>query len=139
MALDLALIFARIATAVDIEGLTSTAFLPDAINEPAFFGLEQQVDYDRTFGRTADLEITCRVLVGRQEDEASQRLLRKYLSTGNAESIKDAIEATRGGPGQPALSGAADDLWVRRAERPRWYEHNGTKYIGCDIVIKVVE
>lgn len=122
-----------------VPGLTSTAYVPDAVAEPHFFVAEPIVDYDRTFGRTAELEITCRLLLSRTDDEASQRLLRRYLSTGTPESLKDAIEAARGGPGQPALDGEADDLWVRRVERPRWYDHAGTQYLGVDISIKVVE
>lgn len=140
MALDLVVICERIADAANaVDGLTCSAYVPDAVNEPHFFVAEPEISYDRTFGRTAELEVTCRVLLGRQDDEAGQRLLRKYLSTGNAESLKDAIEAARGGSSQPALGGAADDLWFRRAERPRWYEHNGTQYVGVDVQIKVVE
>ena len=140
--MDLQAICAGIADAVanrNIPGLTVSHYVPDAPVEPHFFIAEPSIDYDRTFGKTADLEIVCRLLVGRQDDEASQRLLRKYLSTGTAESIKDAIESGRGGPGQPALNGACDDLWVRRAERPRWYDHAGTLYLGVDIVVRVVE
>ncbi|MFA5712165.1 hypothetical protein [Mycolicibacterium sp.] len=140
--MDLHAICAGIADAVSdasIPGLTVSAYVPDSPNEPHFFIAEPSIDYDRTFGKTADLEIVARLLVGRQDDEASQRLLRRYLSTGNPESVKDAIQAARGGPGQPALNGACDDLWVRRAERPRWYDHAGTLYLGVDIVIKVVE
>lgn len=138
--MDLVAIAAGLAAAAStVTELTVSAYVPDAVNEPHLFVAEPTVDYDRTFGRTADLDITLRLLVGRQDDEASQRLLRKFLSTGNPESVKDAIEAARGGPGQPALSGEADDLWVRRAERPRWYEHAGNRYLGCDIVIRVVE
>lgn len=140
MALDVSAICERIAEAANtVDGLTCSAYVPDAINEPHFFVAEPVIDYDRTFGRTADLELTCRLLVGRQDDEASQRLLRGYISTGTAASVKDAIEAARGGPGQPALDGAADDLWVRRVERPRWYQHAGDSFVGVDIVIKVVE
>jgi hypothetical protein len=137
---DLVAICVKIAEAAGaVEGLNTSAYVPDSITEPHFFVAEHVIDYDRTFGRTADLEIICRVLISRSDDEASQELLRTYLSTGNAKSIKDAIEAARGGPGQPALDGEADDLWVRRAERPRWYEHGGVQYVGCDITIKVVE
>lgn len=138
--MDLVVISERIAAAADaVAGLNTSAYVPDAITEPHFFVAEPEISYDQTYGKTADLDITCRLLIGRQDDEASQTLLRRYLSTGNAESVKDAIEAARGGPGQPALDGAADDLWVRRAERPRWYDHNGTQYVGVDIQIKVVE
>lgn len=143
MALDVTAICEKIAEAANtVDGLTCSAYVPDAVNEPHLFVAEPEIDYDRTFGRVADLQITCRLLVGRQDDEASQRLLRGYLSTGNAASVKDAIEAARGAAGQPALDGEVDDLWVRRVERPRWYEHpagSNTFYVGVDIQIKVVQ
>lgn len=138
--MDLVTICQRIAEAAgEVAGLNTSAYVPDAIAEPHFFVAEPEISYDRTFGKTADLEVTCRLLVSRADDEAGQELLRRYLSTGNPESVKDAIQAARGGPGQPALSGAADDLWVRRVERPRWYDHAGTQYVGVDIQIRVVE
>lgn len=132
-------IAAAAADATSDPALTTTGFVPDAITEPHLFVAEPEISYDKTFGRTAELELTCRLLVGRQDDRAAQTLLRKYLSTGNQESVKDAIEAARGGPGQPALGGLVDDLWVRRVERPRWYQHADTQYVGVDIQIKVVE
>jgi hypothetical protein len=132
-------IAAAAADATSDPPLNTSGFVPDAITEPHFFVAEPAVDYDKTFGRTAELEVTCRLLVSRSDDEAGQRLLRGYLSTGNAASVKDAIEAARGGPGQAALGGLVDDLWVRRVERPRWYEHGGYWFVGADIVIKVVE
>jgi hypothetical protein len=144
--MDLGGICAAIAAAAKTAGtpaggkpLTATSYVPDAITEPHFFVAEPEIDYDKTFGRTAELQITCRLLVGRQDDQAGQAQLRAYLSTGTAASVKDAIESARGGPGQPALGGLADDLWVRRVERPRYYEHSGTQYYGVDIQVRVVE
>jgi hypothetical protein len=134
-----AAIAAAAGNAESTPALTATGHVPDAITEPHFFVAEPAVDYDKTFGKTAEIELTCRLLVSRADDQTSQRLLRAYCSTGNDESVKDAIEAARGGPGQAALGGLADDLWVRRVEKPRWYEHAGTQYIGVDIQIKVVE
>jgi hypothetical protein len=141
--MDLVAICAKIATAAatatSTPALTVTTFVPDAVTEPHLFVAEPEIDYDKTFGRDAQIEITCRLLIGRQDDQRANELLRTYLSTGNAGSVKDAIESARGGPGQPALDGEADDLWVRRVERPRWYEHNGTLYLGVDIQVRVVE
>lgn len=140
--MDLVAICQKIAEAAStVTGLNTSAYVPDAIVEPHLFIAEAEIDYNRTFGKTAELEITARLLVGSQDDEASQELLRGYLSTGTGPtaSVKEAIEAARGAPGQPALDGEADDLWVRRIERPRWYEHAGAQYVGVDIQIKVVE
>jgi hypothetical protein len=138
-ALDLVKVCEEIAKAANaIDGLTCTAYVPDAINEPHFFVAESDIDYDKTFGRDPVVELTCRVFTGRADDEAGQELIRRYLSTGNGQSIKDAIEAARGGPGQRALDGAADDLWVRRQQGYRWYEHNNVTHIGAEILVRVV-
>ncbi|GGZ80261.1 hypothetical protein ACFOOM_07585 [Streptomyces echinoruber] len=122
-----------------IPRLTCTGYTPDSVTEPHFFVGEVEVTYDRTMGRGLDqLDFTCRVLVGRQDDRAGQRVLDALLSGGGPASLKAAIEAARGAPGQPALGGLADDLHVMRVQGYRWYEHQGTTYVGAELVIKVI-
>jgi hypothetical protein len=122
-----------------VPKLTSTGYVPDAITEPHFFVGEVQITFDRAMGRGLDeLELTCRVLVGRADDKASQRILDAMLSGSGAASLKAAIEAARGAPGEFALSGLAHDLHVMRVQGYRWYEHAGTQYVGAELVIKVI-
>lgn len=122
-----------------IGKLTCTGYTPDAVIEPHFFAGEVAVTYDKTFGRGLDeLEVTCRVLVGRQDDRACQRTLDAMLSGSGPASLKAAIEAARGAPGQLALGGAADDLHVMRVQGYRWYEHMGTEYVGAELMVKVL-
>ncbi|MGA5472527.1 hypothetical protein ACPCUK_27610 [Streptomyces arboris] len=119
--------------------LTCTGYTPDAVLEPHFFCGEYSVEFDRSMRRGMDtVELTCRVLVGLADDENAQRLLDALLSGAGSASLKGAIEAARGAPGQPALGGAADDLHVMRVQGYRWYEHQGAQYIGAELIIKII-
>lgn len=121
-----------------IRQLTCTGFTPDAVAEPHFFVGEYTQVYDKTYGDDDELEFIARVLVGRSDDRASQKILDALLSRGNPACLKTAIEAARGAPGAPALGGLADDLHVMRVQGYRWYEHAGSKYVGAELVIKVI-
>ncbi|WP_274031489.1 hypothetical protein [Streptomyces sp. MMBL 11-1] len=119
--------------------LTCTGYTPDAVTEPHFFTGEYSVEFDRTMRRGLDsAELTCRVLVGLADDEVAQRILDGLLSGAGPASLKAAIEAARGAPGQPALGGAADDLQVMRVQGYRWYEHQGAQYIGAELILKII-
>ena len=122
-----------------IPKLTSTGYVPDSVTEPHFFVAEYTQEYDRAMGRALDeLEFTCRVLVGRADDKSSQVILDAMLSGGGTASLKVAIEAARGAPGEFALGGLAHDLHVMRVQGYRWYEHQGTQYVGAELIIKVI-
>lgn len=122
-----------------IGKLTASGYVPDAVTAPHFFVGEYTQTFDRAMRRALDeLEFTCRVLVSRADDAASQRVLDGMLSGSGAASLKQAIEATRGAPGEYALGGLAHDLHVMRVQGYRWYEHAGTDYIGAELIIKVI-
>ncbi|MFB7473983.1 hypothetical protein [Kitasatospora sp. NPDC056184] len=124
---------------VGTRKLTATGYTPDSIAEPHFFTAEVNVDFDKTMGRGVDeLEITCRVLVGRADDRAAQQLLDALLSGAGPAALKAAIEAARGGPGEPALGGLAHDLRVERVQGYRWYEHAGVQYVGAEMIVRVI-
>lgn len=119
--------------------LTCTGYTPDGVTAPHFFVGEYTQEFDKTYRRGTDaLEFTARVLVGRADDKSAQEILDALLSGSGASSLKAAIEAARGAPGQLALDGAADDLHVRRVQGYRWYEHNGTQYVGAELIIHVI-
>lgn len=119
--------------------LTCTGFTPDAITEPHFFCGEYTVDFDKAMGRARDhIELTCRVLVGRQDDESSQRVLDALLAGSGPSSLKAAIEVARGAPGEAALGGLADDFHIMRVQGYRWYEHQDSTYVGAELVIKII-
>jgi hypothetical protein len=122
-----------------LRRLTCTGFTPDAVTEPHFFTAEVSVEFDKTFGRGLDeIEVTCRVLVGSQDDRASQRILDALLSGAGPASLKTALEAARGAPGEPALGGLADDFHVVRVQGYRWYEHGTSTYVGAELMIRVI-
>lgn len=119
--------------------LTATGYLPDAVVAPHFFCGEYSVDFDKAMRRSLDsVELTCRVLVGHADDKSAQKILDALLSGSGAASLKTAIEAARGAPGEYALGGLAHDLHVMRVQGYRWYEHAGTQYVGAELVIKVI-
>lgn len=119
--------------------LTATGYLPDAVIAPHFFCGEYSVDFDKAMRRSLDsVELTCRVLVGHADDKSAQRILDALLSGSGPASLKAAIEAARGAPGEYALGGLAHDLHVMRVQGYRWYEHAGTQYVGAELVIKVI-
>lgn len=122
-----------------VPALTCTGYVPDAVTEPHFFTGEVDVEFDKAMGRRLDeLTITCRVLVGRGDDRSSQEVLDALLSGSGPASLKAAIEAARGAPGEYALGGLAHDLHLMRVQGYRWYEHAGVTYVGAELVVKVI-
>ncbi|MFI6862643.1 hypothetical protein ACIBKZ_22570 [Streptomyces sp. NPDC050421] len=119
--------------------LTSSGYVPDAVTAPHFFCAEYTIEYDKAMGRALDeVELTCRVLVGRADDKSAQIVLDALLDGSGPASLKQAIEAARGAPGDYALGGLAHDLHVVRMQSYRWYEHQGTYYVGAEFVIKII-
>lgn len=122
-----------------IEKLTCTGYVPDAVTAPHFFVAEYEQVYDRAMNRGLDeLTFTTRVLVGRADDRSAQQTLDAMLSGSGPASLKQAIEAARGAPGDYALGGLAHDLHVMRVQGYRWYEHAGSTYVGAELMIKVI-
>lgn len=138
--MDIANVRAGLATAASaVTGLTTYAYVPDSVEVPCFMAAEPRVEYDKlTFGGRGDVvTVTCRVLVSRADDKAGQALLDGYLGRGSA-SVRNALEAARGAPGESALYGACDDFHVLVAENYRIYEHNGTDYYGVEIPVMCI-
>lgn len=122
-----------------ISKLTCLGFTPDSVVTPVFFVGEVDITFDKTHGRgTDELMVTCRVLASRADDRSGQRILDALLSGAGQASLKVAIEAARGAPGQLALGGLADDLHLERVQGYRWYEHAGYSYVGAELSIKVI-
>lgn len=122
-----------------IAKLTCSGYTPDSIVAPHFFVAEYTQDYDKAMRRSLDeLEFTCRVLVSRADDRTSQQILDSMLSGAGQASLKQAIEAARGAPGEYALGGLADDLHVMRVQGYRWYEHEGAQFVGAELIVKVI-
>lgn len=122
-----------------IGKLTCFGYVPDSVVVPCFFVGEVEINFDKTMGRgTDELLFTCRVLAGRADDRSAQRILDALLSGAGVASLKQALEAARGAPGEMALEGAADDLHLERVQGYRWYEHQGSSFVGAELAIKVI-
>ena len=119
--------------------LVCTGFVPDAVTAPCFFVGEVEITFDKAMNRKLDeLLFTCRVLAGRADDRSSQRIIDALVSGSGPASLKQAIEAARGAPGEYALGGLAHDLHLQRVQGYRWFEHAGSTYIGAELVVRVI-
>lgn len=121
-----------------IPPLTVSAFVPGQVTAPMFFVAEYDIEYDKTFGGDDAIDYTCRVLVGRGDDQAAEEVLDQMLQRGGPASLKTAIEVARGAPGEAALGGLADDLRVVRTQGNRLYEHAGVQYLGAELIVHVI-
>lgn len=129
---------ANVVSPVGTPGLETFGYCPDLVPEPCFYVGEAEIEPHRTFAGSADARLTCRLLVGKGEDEAAQGLLDEYLSDTGTASVLVALEKARGAPGQLALNGAADDVMVERITGYRMYEHADKRYFGAEIIVKVI-
>lgn len=119
-----------------IEGLNYYGFSPDAVTVPCLFATEADIQYDKySFGGKGDeVIVTLRLLVSKADDKEGQAALDAHLGRGTR-SVKLALEAARGAPGESALDGACDDFHVTRVNGYRLYEHNGTDYYGAEFTV----
>lgn len=119
--------------------LTATGYATDAVTTPQFYVGDYTIDFDKTFRRGQDaVEFTCAVVVSRSDDLAGQKTLDALLSGSGPSSLKAAIEAARGAPGEYALGGAADDLQVTRVQSYRFYQIGDTTYLGAELIVRVI-
>jgi hypothetical protein len=112
--------------------LRSDPFVPDSITAPHFYVGELAEQYDQTFGGMVDAEVICRVLVSRSDAPASQSMLRSFMRRTGPTSVKAAIEAN------PTLSGACDDLQVRRMQGHHLYKVGENTFYGAEWVVHVI-
>lgn len=122
-----------------ISGLNAYGYVPDSVPEPVFYAGEAEIDFDTAYGRALDeARITCRLLVSRADDRSGQRALDEYLAGSGSRSVKAALETQRGGPGELALGGLADDLHVTRVQGYRLYQVGEVQFYGAEIVVRVI-
>jgi len=118
--------------------LTATSEAPDALVVPHLFAAEIIGQYHKTHGGQMQLTWTWRLMGSRADDRAGQRALRTIANSTGTGSLLATLEALRGAPGQPALSGACDDLVVQRVSGPRLFEIGTVPYYGLEFTLFVM-
>lgn len=138
--MDIAAIRTALAgAAAAIPGLNTYDFIPNMPAEPAFYPADVEVDFDaHSFGGRGDeVRVTCRILSSKADDVDGIAALDAYLGRG-ARSLKTALEAARGAPGESALGGACDDFRVVRISNYRLYAHGDTDFYGAELIVMCI-
>lgn len=123
---------------VNDQRLTATAEAPDALVVPHLFAAEIVGQYHKTYGGQVQVVWTWRLMGSRAEDRWGQRALRQVANATGTGSLLATLEAARGAPGQPALSGACDDFTVQRFTGPRLFEIGQAQYFGLEFSLFVM-
>lgn len=116
--------------------------VPDSMHLPAICVGEVQITPSRTMGNQAgpgmeEMVVTISVFSSTVEDESGQKLLDALLSRDG--KIRTALWSMRGAPGQSALGGAADDLYLFDISGYGMISvgDNGTLY-GANLSVRVI-
>lgn len=121
------------------QPMTCLPYVPSRVVPPTLYVQPARTEFDKTMARGMDAQMfTVSVVVAKADDEASQDLLDLYLAGSGPLSVKAAIEAARGVPGQLALGGAADDLHVQSVDAYRWFTFGETQYLGAQFAVRVI-
>jgi len=141
---DISLVRTRLAAAVESvvassgETINCYGYVPDSVTPPVFYAGEVTINPNGTFGGDDIVDITCRVITGHSDDKEGQRLLDEFLRrTGNS-SVRAALHAARGAPGQYALNGACDDFSVQAVQGYRLYRIGSEVFFGAEIIVRAI-
>lgn len=121
--------------------VTCFPYVPSDGDTPFAYVQVESLTYDRTMRNgSEELILTLMIMVSRADDLTGSVLLDDLIWSGGDLSLKTAIEAANGGPGEHALNGYADFVHVTGTDAPpRWFEWgNGTKYLGAGLRIRVI-
>lgn len=121
-----------------VPELNATGFMPSKVAVPHFAVGEVELDMNRTMTGSDQAVITCYVLVSRGEDDDSQALLDEFMSRSGPRSVRAALLAARGAPGELALNGAADDLGLLPSAGYRLYQVGEYQYFGATLRVQVI-
>ncbi len=125
------------ATLNDVA-ITAMDTLPQVIDPPVFAVGEITVAPHKTFGGQDEATFTCYLFTSRADAPEGQRTARQAASSTGTASIRAALEAARGAPGQSALGGAADDLYLRSVRAARPYVIGDVAYTGAEFTVFVM-
>lgn len=120
-------IAANLAT---IDGLRTSADMPDNPSPPIAVVSLSDIDYDQAFGRgltVYNFDVT--VIVSRADARNAQNYLDTYCSSTGANSVKLAIESDR------TLNGKAFDLKVAQLRSYGSLTVNDTTYLAAEFTV----
>lgn len=139
--MNITLIHQRLAEAVNNAQLTgnnlrviATAYMPKKPEPPHFYPFNWRATYDRTHGGMVELTETWHLVLAMGDDEAAHYEATGLAGTGEG-TIRAAIIAARGGPGEDALGGAVDDIVLRSASGPNPVSVGDTHYLVIEFVL----
>lgn len=137
--MNISLIRDELAAALaTISGLRVTSFAADSIAVPAAVVEVDNIDFDKTHGNNLhEITFKIRVYASRATDRGGQKALDGYLAGSGTGSIRAALQAARGAPGQLALNGKADDLRLTRVDGYGVYQVGETNYYGAELSVTV--
>lgn len=137
----------RVAVAAAAEAvvcdppLTCFPYVPTEGPTPFLYVQVEGVQFDKTFNRGQDeIVLTLMVMTSIADDISGQRQIDELLYGSGPGSIKAAIDAARGAPGEAALGGVADDIHLLGTDSaPRWFDwSDGKKYYGVGLKCRVI-
>lgn len=123
---------AALATAMGtIEGLRTSAFVPDAPRPPIAVVMPDRIEYDLNARRGADRFLfTITILASRADDRSAQQNLDQYLV--GPKSIKDAIETDR------TLGGKANTCRVTQLQNYAAIPVGEVTYLSAQFIVEVI-
>lgn len=120
-------------------GVQAYSYAPNDPHPPAFFPAEVSITPQSTMVGSALVDLTCRVIASASEDQDGQLLLDKMLSMSGDYSIWAALEAARGAPGELALNGACDDVYLSKIDAYRLITGpNETSWYGANLTLRIL-
>lgn len=144
--MDVSIVRQRLADAVR-DGVTLPAplpklqtfgYAPGTIDPPCFYAGEVDIDPNMDFGDDDKVIIVCRVLTSTADDKTGQLILDKLLCRKGLTSVRRALLAAAGGPGEYALGGAADDINVVKIDAYRLYRIGTETFFGAEIRVLAI-
>lgn len=146
MGMDIPAVRAALATAASAAqsgdfALTCYPYVPFEGDPPFLYVQLEAVTYDKAMkGGAWELGFTLMLMASTADDISAQTLIDEYLADSGPTSVKAAVEAARGGPGELALGGVADDLHVPGIDSaPRWFDwSDGKKFYGVGLKCRVI-
>lgn len=116
-----------------IDGLRTSATIPDQVTPPIAVVMPNQITYDTSFSRAGgdEYEFIVMVIVGRVDERSAQNRLDAYCSGSGASSVKLAIEKDK------TLGGKAFDCRVTTLRNYNQVTVGDTTYLSGEFVVQV--